>query len=175
MFGHASSFNQELNAWNLSSVTDMGYMFFLHPDLIKIFVHGVKFQHFHMREHLLCFQAQVALTNLLPSGQTKALFVNLIAFHLKFHQVMPWIMVTIGMMTICTATAMRAKMKILPMILTNNQCKQELWQELHHHRHHQQQQQLISHQKKYVIILVTKNAPMFLRNPLLVLAVANKK
>ena len=41
------------------------------------------------------------------------------------HQVMTR-MVSIGVMTICTATAMRAKMKILPMSLTNNQCKKLL-------------------------------------------------
>jgi hypothetical protein len=83
-------------------------------------------------------------------------------------------MVTIGMMTICTATAIKAQKILLPMSLTNNQCTQLLhmhW--LEHHHHHQQQQK--SHQNKYVIILVTRNAPKFLRNPQPLLAVVNKK
>ena len=109
---------------------------------------------------MVCFQAQVALTNLLPSGQTKALFVHLIAFHLKVQpsvqqEEMPlavqavlvmgyvlflliavlWgggvvlvmatvVLVVVGILILiltCTATAKRAKMKILPMSLTNNQ------------------------------------------------------
>jgi hypothetical protein len=34
--------------------------------------------------------------------------------------------VVIGLMTICTATAIKAQMILLPMSLTNNQCKQLL-------------------------------------------------
>ena len=57
--------------------------FFWHPALIRIFVHGVIFQHFHMVMFIVCFTARVALTQVIPSGQTKAHIVHLIALHLK--------------------------------------------------------------------------------------------
>jgi hypothetical protein len=94
--------------------------------------------------------------------------------------------VIIGMMTICTATAIGAKMKILPMRQLSHQYQSQKllhmhWLELqchhhqHHHHHQHQQHQQINQKNKYVTMLVTKNAPMFLRNPQLVLAAASDK